>query len=146
MTGLSIGLSARSDASEVALWRLYLLRATYLLIVVGQGIQTWPQILHHDKPWTVMQSAALCMLAALTVLSALGLRYPLKLLPVFFFEIVWKTLWLLVMALPLWQAGKLDPNTMQTVIACAMVIIFPIVIPWGYVMTHYVRAAADRWR
>ena len=131
--------------NEVSLFRLYLLRATYLLIVVGLGSDIWPGILHHTKPWSLMQGVAVCMLATVTILAALGLRYPLKLLPLLFFDTIWKALWLLLVALPMWRGGGVDPVTMQTVIACAMGIIFPIVIPWPYVWTHYVRAKGDRW-
>jgi len=27
-----------------------------------------------------------------------------------------------------------------------MGVIFPLVIPWGYVWRHYVKAPGDRWR
>jgi hypothetical protein len=31
--------------------------------------------------------------------------------------------------------------------ACLMgVVLFPLVIPWGYVLANYVKAPADRWR
>jgi hypothetical protein len=62
-----------------------------------------------------------------------------------FFEMIWKTIWLVAVALPLWRAGQLDDNIMETVVACLMGIIFPIVIPWGYVFAHYVRRPGDRW-
>lgn len=145
MTDMTMHRTADRRDSEVSLLRLYVLRATYLLIVFGLGKEIWPGVLHHAKPWSLMQGVAVCILATVTILAALGLRYPLKLLPLLFFDMIWKALWLLVVALPLWQEGKLDPVTMQTVIACAMGIIFPIVIPWGYVAKHYLRAPGDRW-
>lgn len=39
---------------EVSSFRLYLLRAMYLLVVVGLGIVLWPDIIHHSKPWGLM--------------------------------------------------------------------------------------------
>jgi len=35
--------------TEVSTFRLYLLRATYLLIAVGMGVQIWPGILQHPS-------------------------------------------------------------------------------------------------
>ncbi|MEI9993412.1 MAG: hypothetical protein WDM91_02360 [Rhizomicrobium sp.] len=131
--------------TEVPLWRLYALRATYLIILVGMGVQVWPSIWHHDHPWELMQGVVKCMLAAVTVMAALGLRYPLKMLPLLFFEMVWKGLWLGVVALPLWRAGTLDADTMETVVACAMGVIFPVVIPWRYAAATYLREPGNRW-
>jgi hypothetical protein len=70
----------RTSLQEIALWRLYLLRAGYLLIAVGMGMQKVPAFLHR-KPWELMQGVANSMLLALVLLSVLGLRYPLKMLP-----------------------------------------------------------------
>jgi hypothetical protein len=39
------------QTSEVPLWRLYLLRALYLLIVVGLGWQEWPDVLNPGRHW-----------------------------------------------------------------------------------------------
>ena len=39
--------------SEVSTFRLYLLRGTYLLIVVGLGLVIWPALLHPVKAWTL---------------------------------------------------------------------------------------------
>lgn len=130
--------------AEVSLVRLYALRACYFMITVFLGADIWPALFHH-RPWDVMHGVGVSMLAAMTVVCALGLRYPLKMLPLFFFEIAWKTIWLTMIALPLWQAGKVDAATAETVKACLMVVIFPLVIPWGYVIRSYVRAPGDRW-
>jgi hypothetical protein len=138
--------TATAPAHETSLLRLYLLRGTYLLIALGLGPQIWPLIFHH-RAWTdLMHGVAVCLLAAVTALALLGVRYPLRMLPLLFLELVWKSLWLLAMALPMWRAGALDADALDTVQACLMGIIFPIVIPWGYVWRHYVVAPGDRWR
>lgn len=131
---------------HVSLWRLYALRAAYLLIVVGLGIEIWPGIIHHAKPWTLMQGVVNCMLGAMSALAILGLRHPLRMLPLLFFEMTWKALWLVVVALPLWSAGPMDAGTSETVFACLMGVVFPIVIPWRYVFANYVTGRGDRWR
>jgi hypothetical protein len=85
------------------------------------------------------------MLAALAATSLLGLRYPLQMLPLLFFEMFWKAAWLVAIALPLWSTHQIDADTAETVQACLMGIILPIVIPWSYVFANYVRKAGDRW-
>ncbi|MCG7344831.1 hypothetical protein MHZ92_11855 [Sporosarcina sp. ACRSL] len=136
--------------SEVSLFRLYLLRALYLLIVVGLGIVQWPEviqeIIHQERSWELMEGVVACMLTAFSALSILGLRYPLQMLPLLLWELLWKSIWLLVVAVPLWSAGQMDESTWATASACLIVVIFPFVIPWRYVFSHYVKKHADRWR
>ena len=97
------------------------------------------------------------MLAAVLALAFLGLRDPLQVLPLFFFELVWKSIWLIVVAIPLWSAHQqMDAKPSETVLACLMGVIFPAVIPWRYVVANYVmqrgiggadaRMQVARWR
>ena len=132
--------------TDVSVPRLYILRATYLLIVVGLGSSIWPVLLH-GPPLTLMQGVARCLLAAITLMAAIGIRYPLKMLPLLLFELAWKSLWLVVIGLPAWFAGPLDAGTYETLKACLMGwVIFPFAMPWRYVWTRFVREPGDRWR
>jgi hypothetical protein len=136
-----------ADVTHVSLLRLYALRATYLLIAVGLGIDIWPAIIHHAKPWELMYGVVQCVLAAVSLLALVGLRYPLQMLPLLFFEMVWKSIWLVVVALPLWFANQpMDARTSETVLACLMGVIFPVVIPWRYVVANFVMRRGERWR
>ncbi len=133
--------------NEVSTFRLYLMRATYLLIVVGLGLTVWPGIIQRAIGGDLTSGATPSLLAGVSVLAALGIRYPLQMLPVLLFELIWKSIWLIAVALPLWSAQQLDANTMETVYACLMGwVIFPLVIPWPYVIANYVKKAGDRWR
>jgi hypothetical protein len=133
--------------AEVSKFRLYLLRATYLLMVVGLGLQIWPGILNHPKDLEHLRGVVRSLLGAVVLLAALGIRYPLKMLPLLFFELVWKSIWILSFGLPLWAAHQLDPDTRETMKACLMgIVLFPLVIPWRYVLANYVKAPGDRWR
>ena len=130
---------------RVSLLRIYALRATYLLIAVGLGVEIWPDVLHHAKPWHLMEGVVNCILAAVSLLALLGLRQPLTMLPLLLFELVWKSLWLAIVALPAWQAHAMDGGTRATALACAMGVIFPVVIPWRYVWAQYVTRRGERW-
>jgi hypothetical protein len=136
--------------NEVSLFRLYLLRALYLFIVLGSAIVRWPeviqQVIYQEKDWERMEGVVACMLFTFSALSILGLRYPLQMLPLLLWELVWKSIWLLIVALPLWTAGQMDESTWATAYACLMVVIVPFVIPWRFVFDHYVKKRGDRWR
>lgn len=62
-------------------------------------------------------------------------------LPALLFELAWKFIWILVVVLPLWTSDQLDPATLMVFYTCLVV-----VIPWRYVVRHYVIKPGDRWR
>ncbi len=131
--------------SEISTFRLYALRATYLLMVVGLGITNWPMIVSPPADLSHMSSVVRAVLGAVSLLALSGLRYPIKMLPLLFFELIWKTIWVIAYGLPLWSAGKLDAGTSETMMACVLgLVIFPLAIPWGYAFRHYLKAPADR--
>jgi hypothetical protein len=130
----------------VSTLRLYLLRATYLLVSLFLLTQIWPQVIRHSGEPAIMSNVARCTMAAMAPLMLLGLRYPLKMLPIMLFEFFWKTIWVAAFGLPLWLGHNVTPEIAETIKACGMgVVLCPIVIPWGYVWTNYVKPQGDRW-
>jgi hypothetical protein len=135
--------------SEVSTFRLYLLRAMYVFTVVGLAIEKLPALLHPAN-LSPGDSVILSVLGATALLAVVGIRYPIKMLPLLFFEFVWKAIWILVFGLPLLLSGGLDPNISfggtETLIACLVgVVLVPLVMPWGYVFNHYLKAPGARW-
>lgn len=131
---------------EVSIFRLYLLRAFYLFIVIGLALTIWPQIINYSKEWSLWRGVGCSLLGAVSILAALGIRYPLAMLPVLFFELIWKAIWLIAVAYPLWSADQMDAAHLETAQNCVVAVIIPFVIPWKYVWMHYVRKSGDRWK
>jgi hypothetical protein len=133
--------------ADVSLLRLYVMRAGYLLIFLGVGSMALPALTRPAAPLTPLDGVAFSFFAALALLAAVGLRYPLQMLPVLLIQMIYKTIWLLAVALPLWSAGApFDPETARFTRAMALGVAFDlIVIPWGYVFANYVRKPGDRW-
>lgn len=80
----------RTSTPDLPLYRLHLMRAGYLLMGVGLAVVKWPQVINHDDSWPLFEGVVACLLTAMALLAFLGLRYPVKLLPVLLFEIAWK--------------------------------------------------------
>ncbi|CAH1200660.1 hypothetical protein PAECIP111893_01523 [Paenibacillus plantiphilus] len=131
---------------QVSLLRLYILRALYLFVVLGLAVMVWPGVIFREEPMELMESAVNSMLAAYWLLCILGLRYPLQMLPILLWELVWKSLWLIVVAVPQWATGVMDESTWEVAFSCLMVVIFPFIIPWRYVFLIYVKRRGERWR
>ena len=134
-----------SMMTNVSTFRLYLLRAGYLLLVVGLGATIWPAMVDGSTTWELMRGVVVSMLGALSLLAVLGIRYPLQMLPLLFFELTWKSIWLLRVALPLWSTDQMDARTWEMAMECLIAVIFLVVIPWPYVFQHYVKRDADAW-
>jgi hypothetical protein len=137
---------ATAAAPQVSLFRLYLLRAGYLFLGGGLASWKWPLFIQHHAAWTPMEGVVNCMLAALSILALLGLRYPIQMLPVLLFESAWKAIWLTAVALPLWRNHQLDPATRELTGQCLLVIVILAAIPWRYVIRQYTIKRGDRWR
>jgi hypothetical protein len=143
-TAASVARPANSVDGDVSLLRLYVLRATYLLLVVGLGSMILPPLITHEP---MARGVIPSLLGALWLLAFLGLKYPLQMLPLLMFEFAWKSIWFIDFGLPQWSAGRTPPTFADDFGAItAGVVLMPIVIPWGYVWRHYVKAAGDRWR
>jgi hypothetical protein len=135
-----------ATVTEVSAARLNVMRVAYLVLFAGLANSEWPGLIHHEG-WTAGHGMASSLLAALSLLAGLGIRYPLQMLPVLLFEFGWKAIWLLAIALPRWLAHDVDPDTRRTAITClAAVIICPLLIPWPYAFANYVMKPGDRWR
>ncbi|MBM3907339.1 MAG: hypothetical protein FJ363_04565 [Gemmatimonadetes bacterium] len=131
---------------EVSVVRLYVLRATYLLIVVGVGLMIWPLLLGAPEAADHFRGVTWCLLSTVALLAVLGIRYPLKMLPLLLFELIWKATWVIAIGLPRRGAGQLDGAFSETWFANVMgLVIFTLAIPWGYVIRRYVREPGDRW-
>ena len=132
--------------SEVSTFRLYLLRAGYLVIAVGLVLMIWPGIIRPPENLPHINSVVRSVLGAVSLLAVLGIRYPLKMLPLLFFELLWKSVWVLAFGLRLWSGDRLGPDTGETLDDCIFGIILVLVVtPWGYVFKYYLKAPGDRW-
>jgi hypothetical protein len=135
--------------NQVSQFRLHVLRALYLLVVVGLGVTLMPQVLFPKRPmevWEFFRGVETCMMIAFWLLCALGMRYPLQMLPVLMWELIWKTIWLILVPLPMWLNGTLDEKMMPNVFAIGCVVLVYLAMPWSYVYQHYVKKQGDAWR
>jgi hypothetical protein len=135
-----------TSTTDLSATRVNLMRAGYLLMAVGLALVKWPLLPDaHNRP--VYEGVTLCMLTAMSLLALLGLRHPIRLLPLLLFESAWKLLWLAVVALPQALSGHgLDDATSEIAVNCSLVVVILAVIPWRYAWRAYARSAGDRWR
>lgn len=127
------------DDHGVSRLRLNVLRATYLLLVVGLGLMIVPALISHEPG---ARGVIPSLLGGVWLLAIVGLFRPLLMLPLLMFELAWKTIWLCAFGLPQWFSGHVPATFGEDIKAIGLgVILMPIVIPWGYVYRRYIKAA-----
>jgi hypothetical protein len=118
---------------------VYLLRLLFLLVVVLVGSDSWSAILSHEGEWDHVRAAAMCMWAAYAVLSIFGLINPLRWLPIVLFEILYKIIWLVIVAYPLWSTNRLAGSPAEGMThAFLWVILLIVAMPWAYAFRTYI--------
>lgn len=126
------------------IFRLNIMRGGYLLMAVGLIVFKWPELLQAAS-MPAIESAVLCILTAMSLLALLGLRYPIGMLPILMFEVLWKVLWLAIVGLPHLIAGDMDSATESMFFSVLFVVAILAVTPWDYVWKRFVTARGDRW-
>ena len=118
---------------------IYFLRLLYLLMFVFVGLDAWKTIFTHQGSWDPTRAVAWCVWAAYASLSFFGLLNPLRWLPIIIFMIFYKTLWIIVVAYPMWSKGTLAGSPAegmaQVFIAAPFI---ALIIPWKYVFEKYI--------
>jgi hypothetical protein len=132
--------------SALSTRRLNLLRLGYAFIGVGIALTRWPSLVLDARSLSVMEGVVLSMLTAMSLLTFLGLRYPVRLLPVLLFEVAWKLIWIAAVAVPRMVSGDLTGRAGEVFVNCCFVVVVLAVIPWRYVWERYVAAPGDPWR
>ncbi len=123
---------------------IYLMRLLYSLMAVFLSFDAWGYILSHQGPWQPYAAMVWSVWAAFATLAALGVLQPLRMLPLLLLEIFYKSLWLLLVAYPLWRDGALAGSPAEGMTDVFLPVIAVIaIVPWRYVLRHYVLGAGQ---
>jgi hypothetical protein len=117
---------------------IYLLRVLYTLMFFMLGQTCWTEIFTHEGPWDPNKAVSWCVWTGFSVVAGLGILHPLKMLPILLLELFYKSLWLLLVAYPLWSAGTLAGSSAEGIanVFFPVFVVF-LIIPWGYVFKQY---------
>ena len=129
-----------NDGFGVPTFKIYLLRALYVLMAVFLGIDAWSHIVTFEGTWDPAAAAAWSVWASYSVLALLGVIHPLRMLPLVLLEIAYKLIWLVVVAFPLWSAGTLAGSAAEEMAYAFLWVVLPVIAtPWRYVFETFVR-------
>lgn len=137
---------AESGAPPVPLWRTGGLRLIFAAMALTLGLKQWTYIFNGTADWTKWEGLGHSMLATLALLAIAGVFHPLKLLPLMLYEMAWKTVWLLAIALPAWLDGRPVPTIVNVTATLIGIVILIILVPWRFVWWSYISQPVERWR
>jgi len=128
-----------ANPGGISTLRLYLLRLVFAgtFLLVGAG--AWKAILTHDGPWDPLHGVAFSFWAAYSALMVLGVRHPLKMVPLLLLQLFYKLVWLIAVAYPFWSSRQLagsPAGRMATIFLFALVVDL-VVVPWPYALRNY---------
>ena len=132
--------------ADLPTWRLNSMRVGYAVMGVGLAVVKWPIVIGYDQSTPLFEGVVAVLLTAMSLLAFLGLRYPVRMLPILLFESLWKVIWLSVVALPAALAGEVDQAMSQVIFNCSFDVVILAVTPWRYVWQRYITAKGDPWR
>ena len=128
---------AVSALPPVATWRINAMRFLFLLMAVFMGGFVWYRLAFESAGQPLYWGLGKSMLGALALMSLLGVRYPLQMLPLMLYETAWKTVWLTVIALPAWLRSDWNIEFQGLFNDCIGIIVAYFIIPWRYVWARY---------
>ncbi|RZT12616.1 hypothetical protein EV649_6971 [Kribbella sp. VKM Ac-2569] len=131
---------------ELTVRRMNVMRLGYALMGVGLAIVKWPIVVQDVRSLPVMEGVVACLLTGMSLLAFLGLRYPVRMLPILLFEVAWKVIWVGTVGIPHLIANDLSTEARGVLINCTVVVFIVAVIPWRYTWRRYARTPGDAWR
>jgi hypothetical protein len=121
------------------------MRAGYLLMGVGLALTKWP-LLGRAASLPPFEGVVVALLTAMSLLALLGLRYPVRMMPLLILESLWKVIWLAVVGIPYLAAGGANAELDRILVNVSLVVVILAVTPWDVAWKRYVRAPGDGWR
>ena len=103
------------------------------------GQDAWTYILTFEGSWNHVAAAAWSVWASYSVLAVLGIIHPLKMLPLALLDILYKVIWLILVAYPLWATNQLIGSPAEEMTYAFLWVVLPIIaMPWKYAFENYI--------
>ena len=119
-------------------WRLHVMRGLYFLNFISLAFDNWSMILFPEGSVDTLTGVTTSFWAAFSVLNLLGVRFPLKFVPILLLQLLYKAAWIVGTYRPANILGSLseDLNTFFWV-CIAGIFLNLLIIPWKFVYVEY---------
>ena len=119
-------------------WRLHLMRGFFFLNFISLAFDNWSTVLFPQEPMNTLTGVAISFWAGFSLLNLIGVRFPLKMLPVLLLQLLYKSAWIISTYLPAMRADTVDEYLQSFLWVCvAGIVLNLLIIPWSYVYRNY---------
>ncbi len=138
-------MSLSKRAHGLSTFRLVLMRVPFVLTGVLFSITAWSTLLNHWGTFEPTEGVAYAFWGALSLIAVIGIRFPVKMLPILLLQFGYKLIWILAVGYPLYTRGELDADAEALFRANAIGVGLDLIaIPWFYAINEYVFEAFRR--
>ncbi len=128
------------SARDLPTWRLHAMRCLYFLNFISLGFDSWSQILFPQVPFETLSGVSISFWAGFSLLNAIGIRFPLKMIPLLLLQLLYKSAWIIGTYLPAKHNDLLNAELQSFLWICvAGMVLNLLIIPWGYVYHHLLK-------
>lgn len=127
------------NAYGLSTLRLLVMRIPYLLTGVLFTITAWSSLIGYWGKFEPVEGVAYSFWGALSLLALIGVRFPIKMLPVLLMQFGYKLIWIAAVGYPLLARGELDAAGQDLFRANAIGIAIDLIaVPWLFVFKTYI--------
>ncbi|WP_430906629.1 hypothetical protein [Maribacter sp. 2-571] len=121
-------------------WRLHIMRGLFFLNFISLAFDNWATILFPIEQMDTLTGVSISFWAAFSLLNLLGVRFPLKMIPILLLQLLYKSAWIIGTYLPALKNSALDTSLESFLRVCiAGIVLNLLIIPWGYVYKYYLK-------
>lgn len=121
-------------------WRLYAMRGLFFLNFISLAFDNWSTILFPEEQMGVLSGVAVSFWAGFSLLNLIGVRFPLKMLPILMLQLLYKSAWIIGVFWPAKSAGTVDAGIQEFFWICvAGIVLNLVIIPWGFLYKEYIK-------
>jgi len=124
----------------ISSWKIVSMRILYLITFLGVGIQSWAEVINPDELFGTLDGVSYSFWIAYASLMGLGIRYPIRMLPLIFLQFFYKAVWVAGIYYPMWASNQLDSSAASFLNICFIAMALDVIaIPWRFVYHHYLK-------
>ena len=116
------------------------MRGLFFLNFISLAFDNWQTILFPNSQMDTLTGVTISFWAAFSLLNLLGLRFPLKFVPILLLQLLYKSAWIIGTYLPAKNSDVLNEDLASFFWVCvAGIVLNLLIIPWKFVYYEYLK-------